>query len=122
LNQERWDAARRTLQKAIELDPNLSVARERLGYIQWREQRYEEAALSYQHAIELDTKNAAAHAGLGVVRMTQYLSDPEQVAYREQAVESWHQSLEIDPDQEKLRALIEKYRVKKPKPTLSLQD
>ena len=31
-------------------------------------------------------------------------------AYRDGAVELWHASLELDPDQPKLRALVEKYR------------
>lgn len=120
LNQERWGPARRTLQKAIELDPNLSVARARMGYLEWCGQRYDQAAETYAKAIELDPKSAAAHAEFGVVRMTQYLNRPEEVAYRDEAIESWHRSLEINPDQPQLRALIEQYRVRKPKPILSL--
>ena len=77
---------------------------------------------SYQTAAELNDKNARAHAGYGVVRMTQYLKDPQQVAYREEAIESWHRSLEIDPEQSKLRELIEKYRIKPERPILSVED
>ena len=122
LNQERWRTARRTLEIALEMAPNLSVAHERLGYCAWREQNLDEAAERYQRAVELNPKNARAHAGYGVVRMTQYLNEPTLVTYRDEAVESWHQSLELEPDQPKLRSLVEKYRVKSGKPVLSLDE
>ena len=122
LNQERWTTARRTLEATLQMAPNLSVAHERLGYCNWREQKLDEAAESYGQAVELNVKNARAHAGYGVVRMTQYLNEPALVAYREEAIESWHRSLELDSDQPKLRSLIEKYRVKTPKPILSLEE
>jgi tetratricopeptide (TPR) repeat protein len=120
LNQERWDTARRTLQKAIDMDPQLSAARERMGYCLWREQKLDPAAESYKRAVELDPKNPAAHAGYGVVLMTMYLDHPEKAALRDDAVEAWHRSLEINPDQPKLRALVERYRVKQERPVLSL--
>ena len=44
--------------------------------------------------------------------MTQYLLDPVLVGTRDEAVEAWHRSLELDPNQPKLRELIEKYRVR----------
>jgi tetratricopeptide (TPR) repeat protein len=122
LNQERFATAQRTLVAALRIAPNLSLAHERLGYCHWRGQRYDEAATDYQTAIELNEKNSRAFAGYGVVRMTQYLKDPEQVAYRAEAIESWHRSLEVDPDQPKLRALIQKYRVKPERPVLSLDE
>ena len=52
--------------------------------------------------------------------MTQYLAEPGHDDYREAAVEAWHQSLELNPDQPKLRPLLEKYRVKTPPPPLSI--
>jgi len=122
LNQERWMTARRTLETTLQMAPKLSVAHERLGYCNWREQKLDEAAESYGQAVELNAKNARARAGYGVVRMTQYLNEPALVAYREEAIESWHRSLELDSDQPKLRTLIEKYRVKSPKPVLSLEE
>ena len=51
--------------------------------------------------------------------MTQYLDDPAKVNYRDEAVESWHISLELDPNQAKLRELVEKYRPKSEPPALS---
>jgi tetratricopeptide (TPR) repeat protein len=121
VNQERLDVARKTLQTAIQLDPNLSVAHERLGYCHWLENQLTDAAMHYTRAIELDPKNSRAHFGLGGVRMTQYLNDPGLIAFRDEAVEAWHRSLEIDPDQPKVRELIEKYRVKNERPPLATQ-
>ena len=121
INQDRFQAAQRTLKAALKMAPHLSVAHERLGYCYWREQLYGESVESYQTAIEKDDKNPRAYAGLGVVRMTQYLKDPQQTAYRDVAVESWHRSLELDPAQSKLRELIEKYRVKPERPILTVE-
>ncbi len=112
LNQERFGTARATLEKAAQLAPNLAIAQERLGYCLWREQRLAEAAECYRRAMSLDRGSAQAYAGFGVVRMTQYLSNSSQVSLRDEAVESWHRSLELQPEQPKLRALIEKYRPK----------
>ena len=56
------------LQVAIQMDPKLSAAHERLGFTLWREQAFEAAAESYRKAIELDPRNAAAQAGLRRVR------------------------------------------------------
>jgi hypothetical protein len=52
-----------------------------------------------------------AEAGLGVVRMAMYLQDKENIELRRQAVENWHRSLELDPDQPRLRKLVRKYQL-----------
>ena len=122
LNQERWATARQTLQAAVRMDASLSIAHERLGYCFWREQNLDEAAQSYLRAMSLDNRNAAAFAGYGVVRMTQYLADPQNDAYLTEAVEAWHHSLEIQPDQPKLRALLEKYRPKRGRPSVEFEN
>ncbi len=121
LKQERWEIAHRTLSMAIDMDPNCSPAYERLGYCLWREQAYEMAAERYRKAIELDRKNAAAHAGLGVVLMTMYLDQPDKVELRNEAVEAWHSSLELNPEQPKLRELVDKYRAKTEPPLLTIE-
>ncbi len=122
LNQERWEAAHRTLQVALGMDPNLSPGHERMGYCLWREQAYDKAAESYRKAIELDGHNAAAHAGLGVVLMTLYLDHPDDANKRDTAVEEWHRSLELKPDQPKLKALVEKYRTRYEKPPVTIEN
>ena len=52
LNQERFRVAERALLKALEMEPNLSIAHERLGYCYWRQQKYTEAAAAYRLAID----------------------------------------------------------------------
>lgn len=120
VNQERFDAAQRSLESALRMAPNLSAAHERLGYCLWRQNQLEEAASAYRKAIAADARNARAQAGLGVVLMTRYLSSPQQAALRDEAIEAWHESLELDANQPKLRELVEKYRVRKDKPTLDI--
>ncbi len=122
LNQERWPTARKTLEAAIQLSGDLSIAHERLGYCYWRENNLDAAAQAYIRAISIDSKNAAAFAGYGVVRMTQYLNNPEQTSLRDEAVEAWHKSLELDPEQPKLRNLIEKYRPKHERQPIRFDD
>lgn len=121
IHQHRWNTARNTLLIAIDLDPTLSPAHERLAYCLWRQESYDEAAERYQRAIRLDGKNAAAFAGYGAVRMTQYLNEPEKLALRDEAIESWHTSLELDPSQDKLRVLVEKYAPKQQQPIFSFE-
>jgi superkiller protein 3 len=121
MNQDRFDAAQRTLEAAIKLNSGLSLAHERMGYCSWREQKLPDAAASYRKAIELNRRNARAQAGLGVVLMTQYLNDPTQTTLRASAIEAWHQSLEIDSNQPKLRELLDKYRPRADKPALAFE-
>ena len=122
LRQRRWSTAQHTLRIALDQAPDFSPAHERLGYCLWQQTLYEQAAAEYREAIQLDRKNAAAYAGYGVVRMTQYLNDPARVAFRDEAVEAWHTSLEIKPEQPKLRTLINKYRPEEEPPVLSYED
>jgi tetratricopeptide (TPR) repeat protein len=89
-----------------------------MGYCLWRQGQYEEAAARYKQAMQLDSRNATAWAGFGVVRMTQHLNEPGNVAYRDEALEAWHRSLEIDSRQAKLRALRDKYQPKTAAPPL----
>lgn len=118
INQERFIAGRKALLAAIRQDPNVSVAFERLGYCYWREGNLEDAGKAYAQALKLDRNNAAAYAGFGVVRMSQFLESPNQVALRREALEAWHRSLELEPDQPKLHELIDKYRIERPSPAL----
>jgi len=54
---------------------------------------------------------AEAHAGRGVVRMAMYLQDTTDIESRRLAIEHWHRSLELNPNQPKLRELIAKYKL-----------
>ena len=50
-----------------------------------------------------------AHAGLGAVKMAMHLTDTARPELKLQAIEHWHKSLELAPEQPKIRALVEKY-------------
>lgn len=121
LNQERWNTAHLALEKAVELDPKLASAHERLGYCLWREGDLPGALASYKRAIDLDMHNAAAFAGYGVVNMTLYLNEPEKLELRDRAVEAWHTSLELNPNQPKLSELLAKYSPKQDRPRFDLE-
>lgn len=109
LKQGRFPAATNSFELALKLNPDLAIAHERLGYCRYRQQRYDEALQSYDRALTLDPKQGEALAGRGVVRMTIYLRHPERGEFRDRAIEDWHSSLELIPNQPKLRELIAKY-------------
>ena len=121
MNQDRFDVARRTLEAAVKMAPDLAIVHERIGFCDWRTGKNKDAEKAYRQAITISRKSPRAFAGLGVVLMNQFLDDPAQVALRDEAVESWHASLELDPNQPKLRDLIEKYRPKRERPGLGIE-
>jgi len=116
MKQGRFRGAQKALERSIELDPELAVAYWRLGYCFFRQREYAEALKRYEWAATLDPRMPETQAGLGVVRMAMYLQNPRDVKLRSQAVEHWHRSLELKPDQPKLRLLVKKYRLPQDSP------
>jgi tetratricopeptide (TPR) repeat protein len=102
---------RNALEQAIKMDPALPAAHEGLAYCLFRMQEYDGAEASYREALAYDPRLPSAHAGLGSILMLRYLRDTAKPQVREQALECWHRALELDPDQPKIRSLVEKYRV-----------
>jgi hypothetical protein len=52
-----------------------------------------------------------------------YLQDNSRNDLRDRALEYWHRSLELDPDQPKIRTLVAKYQPRKTNPeTVLLSD
>lgn len=78
----------------------------------WHEKR---AAEAFDAALALNAKSPAAWRGKGVLLMSQHLRDRGNLALRNQALEAWDKSLELQPNQDDLRKLVAKYR---PAPTL----
>lgn len=111
LKQGRYPNARRALERAIQIDPQLPVAYERLGYCCFLMKNNSEALTYYDWAKTLNAKMPEAYAGHGVVRMAMYLADPKDAESRRIALENWHRSLELKPDQPKLRNLVKKYQL-----------
>jgi hypothetical protein len=63
-----------------------------------------------------------AHAGLGSLKMLQYLEDNTRSDLRDSALEHWHRSLELDPDQPRIRKLIARYRPEHTDPESALLE
>ena len=64
---------------------------------------------NYDQAATLNPKMPEAHAGLGAVHMAMFLQDQSKPDRKRQAIEHWHRSLELAPDQPKIRSLVAKY-------------
>ena len=111
LKQDRFANARKALARAIEAAPDLAIAYERLGYCHFRMRDYERALTNYDWAATLDSEMPGAHSGLGVVRMAMHLESPNDLDLRRRAIGHWHRSLEIEPDQPRIRNLLAKYRL-----------
>ncbi len=89
-----------------------------MGACRYRMGNYDEAEQAYRQAVELDKNNAVAHRGIGVVYMSKFVLEPKKTALRDKAIEAWHRSLEIDPDQDDLVRLVKKYTPKYQGPEL----
>ena len=82
----------------------------RSAYCLFRQRKSDESIESYERALKLDSKLPDAHAGLGAVHMVRFLLDREQTDDRDEAMRHWHRSLELNPDQPRIRELIAKYQ------------
>lgn len=122
MNQDRMRMARQSLEQAIRMDPNLAAAHETLGYCLFRTRDFGAAERAYSFALSCDPKLPRAHAGLGSIKMLGYLDDPSRLELRVAALEHWHRSLELDPDQPKIRKLIAQYKPKHSDPETVLLD
>ena len=67
LKEGKADEAIAEFQKAVQLDPNYTPARQNLGYAYDRQGRSEEAMVHYQKAVELDPKSPVVYNNLGVL-------------------------------------------------------
>ncbi|MCO6436608.1 MAG: tetratricopeptide repeat protein [Phycisphaerae bacterium] len=122
MKQDRLKLARQALEQAVRMDDRLAEAHEALGYCLFRMREMDAAAESYRRALACDWRLPRAHAGLGSIKMLAYLSQPDRNDLREEALEHWHRSLELAPDQPKIRSLIERYRVSRSDPSAALLD
>lgn len=80
-----------------------------MGACHYHKRDFARAMAAYDKAIDLGPSNAKAYRGRGVVCMTLYVMDSKRFGMREKAIDSWHSSLELQPNQSDLRRLIEKY-------------
>jgi len=122
MNQDRLKIARMSLQQAAELDPGLAAAHEALGYCLFRERDFPASEEAYRKALACDWRLPRAHGGLGSIHMMRYVEDSSQIEDRDRALEHWHRSLELDPDQPRIRKLIAEYSPKTTDPEILLLD
>ena len=120
MNQDRLKMARGALEAAVEMDPKLAAAHEALGYCLFRTRDFEAAEHTYSQALSLEWRLPRAHAGLGSIHMISYLKDKTNTDPRDDALEHWHQSLELKPDQPRIRKLIAKNKSRGRDPTNAL--
>ena len=123
MTQERLKIARMTLETALKIDDRLAAGHEALGYCLFRMQHYDEAERSYRNALLYNRKLPQAYAGLGSLYALGYLGNKQQTELLNQAIEYWHRSLELDPNQPRIRTLVAKYKPRGADPqTVLLSD
>ena len=82
-----YDAARASLRRALDIDPDSSIARFNLGEVLRRQGQFTAAVEQYRSTLALDPDYAKAHLGLGMVNRQQ----------GRPAVESFRRALRFDP-------------------------
>ncbi len=122
MNQDRLRMARQSLEQAIRMDSNLAAAHETLGYCLFRSRDFGASERAYSFALSCDTKLPRSHAGLGSIKMLGYLDDTTRTELRVAALEHWHRSLELNPEQPKIRKLIAQYKPSHADPETVLLD
>ena len=109
MRQNRLKAAIRAFELASREAPDDPAPWEQIGSCHYRLGEYDKALDAYQNAIVRVETSPVAHRGMGVVYMTQFVLDKSKTEFRDKALAAWHISLEVQPDQEDLHALVRKY-------------
>ena len=112
MRQDRLDQALTSFQNAAKEDPAGSAPWEQMGSCHYRMGKVDKAEEAYQKAIAINSRSADAHRGLGIIYMTQFLADQTKTALRDKGLAAWNTSLEINPNQDDLKKLVEKYTPK----------
>lgn len=87
-------------------------AAERMGWAYFRLGRYDESADAYRLAVRIDPQMWRAWNGIGVTALNRWLiSDQVDDIARREAVQAFLMSMRINPDQQKVAALLERYQL-----------
>ena len=94
----------------IVLREDSPMARKRFGDAMFLSKQYDEAIAQYENALKIDPRFFLAMNEEGNVLIKQYaeglgLDDPKRVA----AVELWKRSLQVNPNQRNIAALVKQY-------------
>ena len=109
LRMKRFSPAQAILDQAINTapgDPNTHIA---MAYCQLSEKNLNLALDSYRRALAINANSHHALNGIGVTYMMYYLNDRNNAQVAHDALNSWHRSLELIPDQPKIRRLLTRY-------------
>ena len=87
--QQQWEQAKRSAERALELNPQLGDAEILLGLVATVQTRFDEAARRFEAAVKLQPDNAQAHAYLG----STYL----QLKRFDDAARAFEETLRLDP-------------------------
>jgi tetratricopeptide (TPR) repeat protein len=109
LLQGRLDKALEEFQLAQAADPGSPLVRKRLAYVYSKQKKYGAAIEQWQEILKADPKDYEVRNSLAAVYMIFYLRHPEQDHLRQQALEEWHQSLEVRSDQLQVKAMVAKW-------------
>ena len=109
VNQGRGDEAVPLLERVIERGPT-AAAHKNLGDAHVVERRYDEALTEYDAALALDADYVPALNAKGTTFILQYQQGASlDDALRQRALELWRRSLEIDPEQPRVREAITRF-------------
>lgn len=89
--------------------PSSASPWKQIGNCYYRMKEMDKARRSYQEAIQRDPNSADSYRALGVACMSQYVLSPTQTDLRTQALQSWYQSLTIEPNQPELRRMYQEF-------------
>lgn len=99
-----------TLEQLVRTEPT-AVGYERLGSGLFRLRRYDEALAAFRKSLEIDPNYYPALNGVGVCRLNQYLwSNQSDEAARQEAMQCFRRSLQLERNQPKIVELIGRYR------------
>lgn len=96
----RLNEALEMVKKSVEADPENSSYLDTIGWVYYQLGEYEKAKSYIEKAIQSDAGNATQYDHLGDV----YLK----LGNRIKAVEAWNEALKLEPENEKIKAKIEK--------------
>jgi tetratricopeptide (TPR) repeat protein len=99
-----------TLDQLTRTEPT-AVAFERLGAGHFYLRKYPESLAAYRKAVEIDPNHFPAWNGIGVNLMNQWIfSDQRDEPARQEALEAWRRSVQIERNQPKIMELLGRYQ------------
>lgn len=99
-----------TLDELLKLNPS-PVAHERRGYALFKLKRFDEAETAFKAALAMDERHYPALNGLGVLQINRWiLSNREDEAAHQAALDAWRHSLRIDGAQPRIQELVGTYQ------------